>query len=349
MVEKRLIPLGRWGTPADIAGAVTYFASDAAEWVTGQLIDVDGGAMTGYGEDLRPVVRERMAELQAKHAAEHEKEVAGTPARRSEATRGGDVQPVEMALEAALIVMQNGGSTVAASRTFTNILRGYKKEGVSAAWRLDFIAATSAEEGRSSTVVRPVGPSGVNLTRVSEVAVLAERVAHGEVAVADFDAEVARIKKLPSPYNRWLAMVAAACLCGGTFAIRRRRLGKSRDCLCGCRRRTGSPLSIAGQERGSGKRDALLRCAVGVYCQCGAARRIQSGGAGHADCIGRLPGPGAPVDQRLRGRGLAQISIRGNRADRQRRVSVPGPGDRHCAGLIPPSCRRSREEYACPF
>jgi NAD(P)-dependent dehydrogenase (short-subunit alcohol dehydrogenase family) len=69
MVEKRLIPLGRWGTPADIAGAVTYFASDAAEWVTGQVMDIDGGAMTGYGEDLRPVVRERMAELQAKHAA----------------------------------------------------------------------------------------------------------------------------------------------------------------------------------------------------------------------------------------------------------------------------------------
>ena len=119
-----------------------------------------------------------------------------------------------MALEAALIVMQNGGSTVAASRTFTNILRGYKEEGVSAAWRLDFIAATSAGEDRWSTVVRPVGPSGVNLTRVSEVAVLAEQVAQGEVAVADLDAEVARIKKLPSPYNRWLAMMAAACLSG---------------------------------------------------------------------------------------------------------------------------------------
>ena len=119
-----------------------------------------------------------------------------------------------MALEAALIVMQNGGSTVAASRTFTNILSGYKKEGVTTAWRLDFIAATSVGEDRWSTVVRPVGPSGVNLTRVSEVAVLAERVAHGEVAVADLDAEVARIKKLPSPYNRWLAMVAAACLSG---------------------------------------------------------------------------------------------------------------------------------------
>ena len=124
------------------------------------------------------------------------------------------MQRVEMALEAALIVMRNGGSTVAANRTFTNVLRGSKKEGVSAAWRLDFIAATIAGEGRSSTVVRPVGPSGVNLTRVSEVAVLAERVAQGEVAVTAFEAELARIRKLPSPYNRWLAMVAAAGLSG---------------------------------------------------------------------------------------------------------------------------------------
>lgn len=68
MVTKRLIPLGRWGTPDDIAGAVTYFASDAADWVTGQVIDVDGGSMTGYGEDLRPVIRKRMEEMQAKHA-----------------------------------------------------------------------------------------------------------------------------------------------------------------------------------------------------------------------------------------------------------------------------------------
>ena len=37
------IPLGRTGTPDDIAGAVTYLASDAASWVTGQLILVAGG------------------------------------------------------------------------------------------------------------------------------------------------------------------------------------------------------------------------------------------------------------------------------------------------------------------
>jgi NAD(P)-dependent dehydrogenase (short-subunit alcohol dehydrogenase family) len=69
MVTKRLIPLGRWCTPDDIAGAAVYFASDLADMVTGQVIDVDGGIMTGYGEDLRAVIRERMAEMQAKAAA----------------------------------------------------------------------------------------------------------------------------------------------------------------------------------------------------------------------------------------------------------------------------------------
>lgn len=37
------IPLGRTGTPNDIAAAVVYLASDAASWVTGQLILVAGG------------------------------------------------------------------------------------------------------------------------------------------------------------------------------------------------------------------------------------------------------------------------------------------------------------------
>lgn len=37
------IPLGRIGQPDDIAGAVLYLVSDAASWVTGQLILVAGG------------------------------------------------------------------------------------------------------------------------------------------------------------------------------------------------------------------------------------------------------------------------------------------------------------------
>jgi hypothetical protein len=33
--------------------------------ITGQMIPVDGGSLTGFGEDLRSVVRQRMADLKA--------------------------------------------------------------------------------------------------------------------------------------------------------------------------------------------------------------------------------------------------------------------------------------------
>ena len=37
------IPLGRLGTPADIADVVVFLASDQARWITGQVIQVAGG------------------------------------------------------------------------------------------------------------------------------------------------------------------------------------------------------------------------------------------------------------------------------------------------------------------
>ena len=36
-------PLGRWGEPADVAGPVFFLASDAARFVTGVVLPVDGG------------------------------------------------------------------------------------------------------------------------------------------------------------------------------------------------------------------------------------------------------------------------------------------------------------------
>ena len=37
------IPAGRWGQPSDLAGAVVFLASDAANYVQGHILAVDGG------------------------------------------------------------------------------------------------------------------------------------------------------------------------------------------------------------------------------------------------------------------------------------------------------------------
>lgn len=40
-------PLGRIGRPADVAAAVLFLASDAASWITGVTLPVDGGLLAG--------------------------------------------------------------------------------------------------------------------------------------------------------------------------------------------------------------------------------------------------------------------------------------------------------------
>lgn len=37
------IPLGRWGEPMDIAGAVAFLCSPAASWITGEILRISGG------------------------------------------------------------------------------------------------------------------------------------------------------------------------------------------------------------------------------------------------------------------------------------------------------------------
>jgi NAD(P)-dependent dehydrogenase (short-subunit alcohol dehydrogenase family) len=59
---KRTKPLGRYCEPEEIGEAVSFLASDRADMITGQLLAVDSGTLTGYGEDLRAVLRQKLEE-----------------------------------------------------------------------------------------------------------------------------------------------------------------------------------------------------------------------------------------------------------------------------------------------
>jgi len=43
---KARIPLGRWAMPEDIVGPTVFLASKASDFVTGQIIYIDGGVTT---------------------------------------------------------------------------------------------------------------------------------------------------------------------------------------------------------------------------------------------------------------------------------------------------------------
>ncbi len=41
------IAVGRIGEPVDVAGAVAFLVSDAASWITGETMVIDGGLLLG--------------------------------------------------------------------------------------------------------------------------------------------------------------------------------------------------------------------------------------------------------------------------------------------------------------
>jgi 3-oxoacyl-[acyl-carrier protein] reductase len=43
----KMIPLGRVGTPEDVANAVSFLASDEASYITGHVLNVNGGMLMG--------------------------------------------------------------------------------------------------------------------------------------------------------------------------------------------------------------------------------------------------------------------------------------------------------------
>ena len=65
MVEEYLenTALGRAGTPEDIANAVLYLCSPASSWLTGEVLDLNGGAhLKRYPDILSHVMK--LAEAQ---------------------------------------------------------------------------------------------------------------------------------------------------------------------------------------------------------------------------------------------------------------------------------------------
>ena len=166
-----------------------------------------------------------------------------------------------------------------------------------AAWRLDFVAASSVAEGQSSTVLRPVGPIGVNLNRASEAEILGERVARGEVSTAALDSEIERIKALATPYNRWVMVAAAACTAAFFSQIPGGDWGALGIAFVAAGIGQFLAVPASGQEACRRSRDSCLWSAFGVYCLCRAAAGFEPDGTGDPDCVGHLHGPGSPVDQ----------------------------------------------------
>jgi uncharacterized membrane protein YjjP (DUF1212 family) len=124
-------------------------------------------------------------------------------------------RPTQTALDVALLVMQNGGSTALADETFGNVLKGYGDAQPQAVWRIDSVGASSGTG--EPMIVRPVGRVGLHLDRASAAAELGMQIACGAVAPSAVPAELRRIAAMAPSYPQWFTPLIAA-LAGAFFA-----------------------------------------------------------------------------------------------------------------------------------
>ena len=125
------------------------------------------------------------------------------------------MEPLDLALRFGVLALESGGSGALAERAFASVLQSAAIDDGFAIWRLDSATAVLTHGGQA--VTRIVRPIGLNLQRVSEISILADRAARGSIGFDSLAGEIDRIAGIGSPYNR-LTLIVAAALAGGLFA-----------------------------------------------------------------------------------------------------------------------------------
>jgi len=133
---------------------------------------------------------------------------------------------IGIALDAAASMAKSGGPTTAANQLFTNLLRMFRTDVPTLSWRSDFILGSGGgQSGGQSSIVRPLGGVSVNLMRASELSDLTERASKEQMSPVSVASELKRIESLPSPYSRWITILAAGVTAGAFSQLAVRNLG----------------------------------------------------------------------------------------------------------------------------
>lgn len=117
---------------------------------------------------------------------------------------------IERALDVAATIMKNGGSTAASETSIGKILARSGKPDMTVVWRLDYIAATTNEEGRLVTYIRPIPTMSINLAQAAGAMTVADRVGRGEIGVDEVGRELDRVGGMSPPYGAGLRILASA-------------------------------------------------------------------------------------------------------------------------------------------